>query len=53
LKLQLNQAMSVDLTMQLGPVNETVEVPATATQLNCVSPGIGHVAGGLMMLTSL
>lgn len=45
LQLQLNQSMTTDIQMQLGSVNESVEVSASATQLNVVSPEIGHVVG--------
>ena len=43
LRLQLNQPMTVDLRLELGQVTESVQVSATATQLNYVSPEIGHV----------
>jgi len=43
LRLQLNQPMTVDLRLELGQVTESVQVSATATQLNSVSPEIGHV----------
>ena len=43
LRLQLNQSMTVDLRLELGQVTESVQVSAAATQLNYVSPEIGHV----------
>jgi hypothetical protein len=43
LRLQLNQSMTVDFTLEIGQVTESVEVSAAATQLNYVSPEIGHV----------
>ncbi len=43
MRLQLNQSMTVDAVMQIGAVSEKVEVSASATQLNYVSPEIGHV----------
>jgi hypothetical protein len=42
-RLQLNQSMTIDLVLELGQVTESVEVSASATQLNVVSPEIGHV----------
>ncbi len=42
--------MTVDLTLQLGLVTEKVEVAATATQLNYVSPEIGHVVSAESLL---
>jgi hypothetical protein len=41
--LQLNQAMTIDLALEVGQVTDSVEVSAAATQLNLVSPEIGHV----------
>src|SRR5258705_5857004 len=41
--LQLNQAMSLDMRLEIGQVTDTVEVSAEATQINTVSPEIGHV----------
>ncbi|HEY1336180.1 MAG TPA: TonB-dependent receptor, partial [Bryobacteraceae bacterium] len=43
LRLQLNQSMTADLALELGQVNERVEVAAESTQLNYASPEIGHV----------
>lgn len=43
LRLQLNQPMTVDLRLELGQVTDTVQVSAVATQINTVSPEIGHV----------
>ena len=45
LALQLNQALRVDATMQVGAVSEKVEVSAVAEQLNYTSAEIGHVVG--------
>jgi hypothetical protein len=42
-RLQLNQSMSLDMRLELGQVTDTVEVSAEATQINTVSPEIGHV----------
>src|ERR1700736_5081861 len=42
-RLQLNQSMTIDVVLELGQVTESVEVSAAATQLNYVSPEIGHV----------
>src|SRR5690348_6799879 len=41
-RLQLNQSMSLDMRLELGQVTDTVEVSAEATQINTVSPEIGH-----------
>jgi hypothetical protein len=41
-RLQLNQSMSLDTRLELGQVTDTVEVSAEATQINTVSPEIGH-----------
>jgi len=43
MRLQLNQSMTADISMQLGDVTDRVEVAADAIQLNTVSPEIGHV----------
>ena len=43
LRLQLNQSMTADLKLELGSVSESVQVSGSATQLNYVSPEIGHV----------
>ncbi|MCE5309410.1 MAG: TonB-dependent receptor [Acidobacteriales bacterium] len=50
LRLQVNQSMSVDIVMQIGAVTEKVDVSATATQLNYVSPEIGHVVGSEQLM---
>jgi hypothetical protein len=43
LHLQLNQPMTIDARLDIGQVSESVQVSATAVQLNTVSPEIGHV----------
>src|SRR5215471_8960979 len=43
LRLQLNQPMTIDARLEIGQVSESVQVSASATQLNTVSPEIGHV----------
>jgi hypothetical protein len=45
LPLQLNQSFRLDQTMQVGSVNENIEVAAAATQVNYDSPEIAHVVG--------
>src|SRR5262249_29205317 len=40
MRLQLNQAMTADIALQLGDVTDRVEVAASAIQLNTVSPEI-------------
>lgn len=49
-RLQLNQSMTVDITLQVGGITEIVEVSASATQLNYVSPEIGHVVESAAVL---
>jgi len=43
LQLQINQQRRVDPTLQVGQVTESVEVSASAAQVNYVSPEIGQV----------
>ena len=45
LPLQINQAVRVDATLQVGAVNESIQVSAATVQLNYVSPEISHVVG--------
>ncbi len=45
LELQLNQSYRLDQVLQLGSVNESVEVTAAASQVNYDSPEIAHVVG--------
>ena len=45
LQLQLNQSFRLDQTLQVGSVNESVEVTATASEVNFDSPEIAHVVG--------
>jgi hypothetical protein len=45
LELQLNQAFRLDQALQVGSVSESVEVTATASQVNFDSPEIAHVVG--------
>ena len=45
LQLQLNQSFRLDQTLQVGSVNESVEVVATASEVNFDSPEIAHVVG--------
>jgi hypothetical protein len=42
LELQINQARRVDAALQVGEVNDVVQVSASATQVNYVSPEIGQ-----------
>src|ERR1051326_5746540 len=42
-QLQINQQRRVDPTLQVGQVSESVEVSASAAQVNYVSPEIGQV----------
>ena len=42
-QLQINQQRRVDPNLQVGQVSETVEVSASAAQVNYVSPEIGQV----------
>jgi hypothetical protein len=48
--LQLNQSLRIDKIMEVGASGETVEVSATASQLDFVSPEIGHVVGEEQLL---
>src|SRR5262245_22206582 len=43
--LQLNQSLRLDKSMEVGASSESVEISATASQLNFESPEIGHVVG--------
>jgi hypothetical protein len=45
LALQLNQALRVDAVMQVGEVNEKIEVSAVSEQINYTSSEVGHVVG--------
>ncbi|MBV6429957.1 MAG: hypothetical protein IANPNBLG_00060 [Bryobacteraceae bacterium] len=50
LALQINQALRVDASLQMGAVSDKVEVTGTADLLNYTSPEIGHVVGKDQML---
>ena len=43
--LEVNQRVRIDLTLQVGQVNETVEVAATAPLLESQSSSLGSVIG--------
>jgi hypothetical protein len=45
LRLQLNQSFRLDQALQVGSVTETVDVAATASEVNFDSPEIAHVVG--------
>lgn len=45
LELQLNQSFRLDQPLDIGSVNESVEVTSTASQVNFDTPEIAHVVG--------
>ncbi len=45
LKLQLDQSLRVDAVLQVGAVNEKLEVSSSSEQVDYGSPEIGHVVG--------
>ncbi len=49
-RLVINQSLTSDVSLQLGSFNEKVEVSATITELNYVSPEIGHVVEAEQLL---
>ncbi len=45
LQLQLNQSFRLDQALEVGSVSDSIEVTATASQVNFDSPEIAHVVG--------